>query len=96
MALSSGGVNGIIIENFGDVPLRKGQVGPETVSSMTLAVEAVKQVTGLPLGVNVLRNDAKSAMAVAYVTGAKLIRVNVHTGAMYNAYDDFGCIEYFV
>jgi hypothetical protein len=89
-ALAVGGVDGIIVENFGDAPMRKGAVGPETVASMTLAVEAVKRVTELPLGINVLRNDARSALAIAYATGARFIRVNVHTGAMVT---DEGIIE---
>ena len=43
-------------------------------------VEAVP----LPVGVNVLRNDAAAALAVARVVGARFIRVNVHTGAMWS------------
>jgi membrane complex biogenesis BtpA family protein len=35
-----------------------------------------------PLGVNVLRNDARSALAVACATGAAFIRANVHAGAV--------------
>ena len=81
-ALASGGVSGIIVENFGDAPFHKVRVGAHTVSAMTLAVEAVKKVTDLPMGVNVLRNDARAALAIACVTGASFIRVNVHTGAM--------------
>jgi membrane complex biogenesis BtpA family protein len=44
----------------------------------------------LPFGVNVLRNDALSALAIAAATGASFIRVNVHTGA---AVTDQGIIE---
>ncbi|MCI0439496.1 MAG: BtpA/SgcQ family protein [Chloroflexi bacterium] len=89
-ALASGGVSAIIVENFGDAPLEKETVGPHTVAAMTLAVEAVRGVADVPIGVNVLRNDARSAMAVAYVAGARFIRVNVHTGAMVG---DEGIIE---
>lgn len=89
-ALVSGGASGIIVENYGDVPMRKGQVGPETVAAMTLAVEAVKETASLPLGINVLRNDAKSALAIAAICGAAFIRVNVHTGVMVT---DEGIIE---
>ncbi len=39
-AWASGGANALIVENFGDVPFRKGAVGPETVAAMTLAVVA--------------------------------------------------------
>ena len=59
-ALEQGGANGIIVENFGDVPFRIGPVEPDTVAAMTLAVASVKQGTDLPVGVNMLRNDAKS------------------------------------
>ncbi len=77
-ALQQGGADGVIVENFGDAPFRIGRVDSETVAAMTLAVERVRQTTDLPVGVNMLRNDAQSALAVAAVTGAALIRVNVH------------------
>ncbi len=44
----------------------------------------------LPFGVNVLRNDAGAALAIAAATGAAFVRVNVHTGAMLT---DQGVIE---
>ena len=81
-ALASGGVNGVIVENLGDMPLHKDRVGPHTVAAMTMAVNAVMQEADLPVGINVLRNDAKAAIAIAAATGARFIRVNVHTGAM--------------
>ena len=42
--LEQGGVNGIIVENFGDVPFRTGRLDPETIASMTVAVERVEEV----------------------------------------------------
>jgi hypothetical protein len=57
---------------------------------MTRAVEAMIDATGLPVGVNVLRNDAMSALGIAAVTGARFMRVNVLTGLMYT---DQGPIE---
>lgn len=80
--LEKGGANGVIVENFGDVPFRIGRVEPDTVSAMTLAVDRVRQATALPVGVNMLRNDAHSALAVAAATGASFIRINVHYGVM--------------
>jgi len=80
--LEGGGAHGIIVENFGDAPFRVGRLEPETISAMTLAVQRVKRSTNLPVGINMLRNDAESAMAVAAVTGAAFIRVNVHYGVM--------------
>lgn len=81
--LAAAGFPALLIENFGDVPFRAVRVDPETVAAMALAVAAVGESTGLPLGVNVLRNDAFAALGIAGVTGAEFIRVNVLTGTMY-------------
>ena len=80
--LRDGGVDGIIIENFGDAPFRIGQVDPETVAGMTLVTHTLRKLTDLPLGINILRNDAHSALAVATATNSQFIRVNVHYGVM--------------
>ena len=80
--LTEGGADGIIVENFGDAPFRIGRVEPETVAAMTRAVELVCRATPLPVGVNMLRSDALSALAVAVATGARFIRVNIHYGTM--------------
>jgi membrane complex biogenesis BtpA family protein len=89
-AMEDGGVNGLIVENFGDAPFCKDRVEAHTVSAMTLAVAAVRAAVSIPVGINVLRNDSRSALAIAAVTGASFIRVNVHTGAMLT---DQGLIE---
>jgi len=80
-ALAGAGFDGLIVENFGDAPFLPGQVGPETCAVMTSLVLSVVTATRLPVGVNVLRNDALTALAIANATGARFIRVNVHTGA---------------
>jgi membrane complex biogenesis BtpA family protein len=49
---------------------------------MSLAIQAVRKAVALPVGVNVMRNDALSALALAAVTGAPFIRVNVLHGVM--------------
>jgi uncharacterized protein len=89
-ALAAGGVDGIIIENFFDAPFTKGRVNSAVVSAMTLIVDRLQNLVTLPLGLNVLRNDALSAMAIASCTKAQFIRVNVLTGAMAT---DQGLIE---
>jgi membrane complex biogenesis BtpA family protein len=81
-ALASGGVNGIIVENFFDAPFPKDCVDPAVVSAMSLVVQRLQNLVTLPIGVNVLRNDAHSAMAIAACTQAQFIRVNVLTGVM--------------
>jgi len=89
-ALAAGGVNGIIIENFFDVPFTKNQVDPAVVSAMSLISQRVMNLVTLPIGINVLRNDAHSALAIATCIGAQFIRVNVLTGVMAT---DQGLIE---
>lgn len=81
-ALAEGGVDALIVENFGDIPFFAERVPPETVAAMTLATEAVRAAVGpnLAIGVNVLRNDAHAALAIAAATGAGFVRVNVHVG----------------
>ena len=76
------GFHAAIIENFGDVPFFKDRVDATTIAVMTRLACAVRAaVHELPLGINVLRNDARAALAVAVAAGAKFIRVNVHVGA---------------
>ncbi len=89
-ALASGGVHGLIVENFFDAPFAKSQVDPAVVSAMTLVVQRLSQLVPLPIGLNVLRNDACSALAIAACTEAKFIRVNVLSGVMAT---DQGLIE---
>jgi len=80
-ALDAGGIDGLIIENFGDVPFYPNHVPPHTVAFMTRLALEVKRRFNLPLGVNVLRNDGCAALAVAAAVGARFIRVNIYTGA---------------
>lgn len=81
-ALVDAGFPALIVENFGDAPFFPDQVPAETIAAMTRAVTAVME-TGVPVGVNVLRNDARAALGIAAATGARFVRVNVLTGVMY-------------
>lgn len=81
-ALASGGVHGLMIENFGDAPFHRDHVPSETVAHMTALAAAVREAVDLPLGINVLRNDAEAALAIAKAVGAAFIRVNVLHGAV--------------
>ncbi len=80
-ALCAGGVNGLMIENFGDTPFYPDRVPAITVAAMTALASEVRRATDVPLGINMLRNDGRSALAVAVASGAAFIRVNVLCGA---------------
>lgn len=89
-AYAEGGADAIIVENFGDLPFRKDDIAPVTVAAMTRVVATVRSTNGLPVGVNVLRNDVLSAVAIAAVSGGSFVRANVYVGA---AVTDQGLIE---
>jgi len=91
-AYAEAGVDALIVENFGDVPFARGAVGPHVVAAMTRAVLAAREASGLPVGVNVLRNDVLAAVAIAALAGGSFsfVRANVYVGA---AVTDQGVIE---
>lgn len=73
----AGGVDGLIVENHGDIPFAKpADLGPETAACMAVMTRAVRLASGLPVGVNVLANGAVQALAVAKAAGACFVRVN--------------------
>lgn len=81
-------LDGVIFENFGDAPFYPSSVPPETIASMTRVImsclhEKALQFDENPIsiGINILRNDAIAALAIAKTTGAQFIRVNIHAGA---------------
>ncbi|MFB6086812.1 MAG: BtpA/SgcQ family protein [Halodesulfurarchaeum sp.] len=78
--LEEGGVDGLLVENFGDAPFYADDVPKHVVASMTSLLTELVRETELPVGVNVLRNDAEAAMSIAAAVGASFVRVNVHTG----------------
>jgi membrane complex biogenesis BtpA family protein len=72
-----GGMDGLIIENHGDLPfLRPEDIGPEIVATMAVVTQEVAKAVDVPFGINLLANGACSALAVAKATGARFIRVN--------------------
>jgi uncharacterized protein len=90
LAYQRGGAHAISVENFGDMPFTKSSVGPETLAAMAAAGRAVRAAVKLPIGFNVLRNDARAGLALCAACGGSFIRVNVLTGAMLT---DQGIIE---
>ena len=81
-ALTAAGVDGLIVENFGDAPFAKDSVPPATVAALAVVCRELRRDHNVALGVNVLRNDAEAALSIATITGADFFRVNVHVGAV--------------
>jgi membrane complex biogenesis BtpA family protein len=75
------GMDGLVVENYGDVPFFLEHVPAETISAVAIVTREVVALAGQkPVGVNVLRNDARAALGIAVTAGARFIRVNVHAG----------------
>ena len=89
-ALDKGGMDGILVENYGDAPFYSTRVGPETVAAMTVVIREIQRCIDKPLGVNVLRNDVHAALAIATILDCDFVRANVHTGVVAT---DQGIIE---
>ena len=81
-ALQAGGFHACLVENFGDAPFSPGRADPASVAAIAVAAGEVRRAVGLPIGINVLKNDAQAALAVAAAVGAAFVRVNVHVGAV--------------
>jgi len=79
-SLAGGGVDALMIENFGDAPFYPERVPAHVVAHLTALAATVKSHVDLPLGINCLRNDGRSALAIAQAVGAQFIRVNVLCG----------------
>jgi membrane complex biogenesis BtpA family protein len=82
-ALVENGMDALIVENYGDAPFTPGRVAAATVAAMAVIAHEIRRaLPDAPLGVNVLKSDARSALAVATAIGARFIRVNVLAGAV--------------
>ena len=89
-SLVYGGVDGIIIENFGDTPFVKNDISKRTLAGFTAVVENLSIERDIKVGINVLRNDGLAALAIAEATKSQFVRINVLNNTMYT---DQGVIE---
>lgn len=80
--LVSNGVNALIVENLGDYPYYPFTIEPETVASITKVALEIRRRHSIPMGINILRNSWKAALAVAMAVDAQFIRLNILTDTM--------------
>lgn len=77
LAYEKGGMNGVIVENHGDIPfLKPEEIGPEVIAAMAVVAKAVRDAVHIPVGINLLANAAVGALAIAKAASASFIRVN--------------------
>ena len=88
--LVRGGVHALMIENYWDLPFYPDSVPEVTVAHLSALARTIRNNFPVPLGINVLRNDGISALAIAHASGAHFVRINILTGARLT---DQGIIE---
>ena len=81
-ALADGGFDAVLVENYGDAPFFPDSVPAVTIAAMATLASQVRTSVAVPVGINVLRNDTPSAIAIAAVADLAFVRSNVHTGMM--------------
>tara|TARA_X000001036_G_scaffold403160_1_gene409503 strand:+ start:2553 stop:3314 length:762 start_codon:yes stop_codon:yes gene_type:complete len=89
-SLISGGVDGIIIENFGDTPFVKDNISKRTLANFTTVAGTLSIDREIKVGINVLRNDGIAALSIAEATKSNFVRINVLNNTMFT---DQGIIE---
>lgn len=75
--LEQAGVDGLIVENFGDEPYCATEPQPEGLALMAAVTREVIRHVHIPVGVNVQFNAWQAEMAIAYACRADFIRVEV-------------------
>ena len=68
------GIDALMIENMHDIPYLNRRVGPEILAMMSIILYEVKNITKLPLGIQILAGANKDALASALAAGADFIR----------------------
>lgn len=81
-ALEVGGADGCVVQNRGDRLFARDVADPIVIAAMADVVRAIDQVTGpdFQIGLQILRNDLKSSIAVARICNASFLRMGVFVG----------------
>ena len=79
--LMEAGFDALMLQNTGDVPALE-QGDEATLAFMTAAALCIKDACPLPLGVNVLMNGSKAALAIARAAGGEFVRIKINVGAV--------------
>lgn len=86
-ALEEGGADGCVVQNAGDRVFAVGDADKVVVVGMTDVVRAIREATGpaFQIGVQILRNDLKGALAIAHVCGGSFLRCGALVGSTITA-----------
>lgn len=79
--LAENGVHALMVQNLGDIPVNLHTASVQ-VAWMTRITSEIVRATGIPVGLNMLENDADAMFAVASASGADFVRIKIYVGAM--------------
>jgi uncharacterized protein len=79
--LYENGIGALMVQNLGDIPVAL-EATREQVAWMTRIASDIRAAFNLPVGLNMLENDAAAMMAVASASGADFVRIKIYVGAM--------------
>lgn len=79
--LARSGIDALMVQNLGDIPVA-GHVSTVQVAWMTRIVSEIRARYPVPVGLNMLENDAEAMMAVASAASADFVRIKIYVGAM--------------
>lgn len=74
---------GLFLRTDGDSPFLK-MVTEVTVAAMAIVAREVKGAVRMPMGINVLRNDYRSALSIDGIVNCEFVRINIMVGAYVN------------
>ena len=83
--LQAGGIDAVIIENFGDEPYRIGNPNHEQLAVMSAVTQSVKDIMTVPTGVNIQFNAWEAEIALAYALNLDFIRLEVFVDTVLSA-----------
>jgi membrane complex biogenesis BtpA family protein len=84
-ALERGGIDAVLVENWKDQS-RAPFVDAESAAVMGAILETVVNAAQVPVGVNVLPNDYRTALSIAAEAGARFVQLDVFSDAVLTDY----------
>ena len=84
-ALADGGIDALIVENFGDEPFMVGEPEVHDLALMAAITRDIQRLVTMPVGVNVQFNAWRAEIAIACACRAEFVRVEVYVDRVISA-----------
>ena len=89
VSLEDAGFDAVMVQNLGDLPVTHKVTSTQLAWISRIVFEVVKSVS-IPVGLNLMENDAEAMLSVASATGLDFLRMKVFVGVMVTP---FGLVE---